>query len=188
MKTLYLIPLLFCSTVFAQANEAFDQTPIISRLDLVEANLQKIEANERTLFAQNQALSNQFNKSGIASVGSSTIEASKDTVILIVLSGLIMFLVLSSCVERQQPQHKKNMPKQQRSNNEVPKIKKEQHDEEYDFMGSQEAVPARFNLAEAYMQMREFQQAKRVLQGILEQGDSDQRQKASALLSQLPSL
>ena len=53
-------------------------------------------------------------------------------------------------------------------------------------MASQEAVPARFNLAESYMQMREYAQAKRVLEVSCIKG-IHQRQKASALLSQLPS-
>jgi FimV-like protein len=107
-----------------------------------------------------------------------------DVFLLLIISGLMLFLVLAGCMERQPvPDIKKrgNKPTP------LPQIKPQQSDEEYDFMASQEAVPARFNLAEAYMQMREYAQAKRVLEGILHQGDPDQRQKASALLSQLPS-
>ena len=103
--------------------------------------------------------------------------------LLLIISGLMLFLVLAGCMERQP------VPDIKRGNKPtpLPQIKPQQSDEEYDFMASQEAVPARFNLAEAYMQMREYAQAKRVLEGILHQGDPDQRQKASALLSQLPS-
>ena len=190
IKLLYLIPLFFISTVFADNPTTLDQNPMVARLDFVEANMNQIEANERTLFAQNQNLANQLNVMASAKSQMNPVQTSNDIIVLILLSVLMLFLVFMGCVERQTPNKQiakaARQPKVQPQT--MPELKREVKDEEYDFMGSQEAVPARFNLAEAYMQMREFQQAKRVLEGILDQGDSDQRQKASALLSQLPSL
>ncbi|MEE2770106.1 MAG: FimV/HubP family polar landmark protein [Pseudomonadota bacterium] len=183
IKKLFILIILSCFPAFAQSNTV-DQAPMISRLDSMEANLHKLEDNERTLFAQNQALSSRLNSS-TNNVNKPT--AMNDIFILMIISGLVVFLVLAGCLERQPKQRKQMVPKKNKQSK-LPEIKREHQDEEYDFMGSQEAVPARFNLAEAYMQMREFRQAKRVLEGILDQGDSDQRQKASALLSQLPSL
>lgn len=190
IKLLYLIPLFFISTVFADNPTTLDRSPMAARLDFVEANINQIEANERTLFAQNQNLVNQFNVMASANNHMNPIQSNNDMTVLVLLSILMLFLVLMGCVERQTPtkQMAKATKQPKAKPQPMPELKREAQDEEYDFMGSQEAVPARFNLAEAYMQMREFQQAKRVLEGILDQGDSDQRQKASALLSQLPSL
>ena len=190
IKLLYLIPLFFISTVFADNPTVLEQNPMVARLDFVEANINQIQANERTLFAQNQNLANQLNVIASANNQISPVQSNNDVTVLVLLSVLMMFLILMGCVERQTPTKKiAKVTKQPKAQPQpMPELKREAQDEEYDFMGSQEAVPARFNLAEAYMQMREFQQAKRVLEGILDQGDSDQRQKASALLSQLPSL
>lgn len=173
------------TNAFAQIDEISSQSPIMTRYDSVESNLTQVANSEQASMAQNQTQ---------ASVNMQTqpvAMASNDVVFLVILSSLIMMLVLAGCLDRQTPSPKKIIAKKQPAKTPkpaMPEIVREKHDEEYDFMGSQEAVPARFNLAEAYMQMREFQQARRVLEGILEQGDSDQRQKASALLTQLPSL
>lgn len=186
-KKLYLLSLFLFSIVIVQADDLSVQSPVIKRLDYVEANLNKIEDNERTLFAQNQALSNRINSVNGMDVKTNQV-AEKDVMVLVLLATLMMFLVLAGCQDRQSGQSKKKQSASNHNKRNLPEIKPQKQDDEYDFMGSQEAVPARFNLAEAYIQMREFQQAKRVLQGILEQGNSDQRQKASALLTQLPSL
>ena len=186
----FFISFLMLSTAFAQVDEISSQSPIMTRLDYVESNLSQVANNEQALMAQNQALASKIDAVSNMQAQPATV-ASNDLVFLVILSSLIMMLVLAGCMDRQTPTSKKVIIKKQpaKSNKpKMPEIVREKHDEEYDFMGSQEAVPARFNLAEAYMQMREFQQARRVLEGILEQGDSDQRQKASALLTQLPSL
>ena len=56
---------------------------MISRLDSMEANLHKLEDNERTLFAQNQALSSRLNSS-ISNVNKPI--ATNDIFILIIIS------------------------------------------------------------------------------------------------------
>ena len=192
MNTLKLLLISFfvVTNAFAQVDQISSQSPIMTRLDYVESNLSQVANNEQALMAQNQALASKID--AVSNMQAQpAIVASNDLVFLVILSSLIMMLVLAGCMDRQTPTPKEVLIKKQpvkSKKTQMPELVREKHDEEYDFMGSQEAVPARFNLAEAYMQMREFQQARRVLEGILEQGDSDQRQKASALLTQLPSL
>ena len=64
IKLLYLIPFSLFQ-LFADNPTTLDRSPMAARLDFVEANINQIEANERTLFAQNQNLVNQFNVMGL---------------------------------------------------------------------------------------------------------------------------
>ena len=59
-------------------------------------------------------------------------------------------------------------------------------EQEYDFMGSKEAVPAKLDLARAYVAMQDYQQAKTVLKEVLEQGSADQKQTAQLVLQRIP--
>lgn len=58
---------------------------------------------------------------------------------------------------------------------------------EYDFMGSEEAIPAKLDLARAYMAMEDYHSAKKVLQQVMQIGDEAQRQEAKAMLDKIPS-
>lgn len=70
-----------------------------------------------------------------------------------------------------------------------PKYTEDEDDEdlkdEYDFMGSNEGIPAKLDLARAYIDMQDHVAAKQVLQEILSQGDSAQQAAAQALLKTL---
>lgn len=62
----------------------------------------------------------------------------------------------------------------------------ESHDEgEYDFLATEEAIPVKLDLARAYIDMDEAESARVVLQSVLEEGDSDQKSEAKALLKEL---
>lgn len=56
---------------------------------------------------------------------------------------------------------------------------------EYDFMGSREAIPAKLDLARSYITMRDYDQAKTVLQAVLASGDDEQRSEAESLLKNM---
>ncbi len=57
--------------------------------------------------------------------------------------------------------------------------------DEFDYLASSEAVPAKLDLARAYLQMEDFASAKKVLQEILTQGNIQQRDYAAQLLTQI---
>lgn len=57
---------------------------------------------------------------------------------------------------------------------------------EYDFMATKEAIPAKLDLARAYITMEDFKAAKEVLQEIVKHGDEQQQQEAHTLLKDLP--
>ena len=54
-------------------------------------------------------------------------------------------------------------------------------DNEYDFMGSEEAMPAQLDLARSYIAMNQFDQAKEALKVVLEKGNDEQRKIAAKL-------
>lgn len=56
---------------------------------------------------------------------------------------------------------------------------------EYDFMGSSEGIPAKLDLARAYIAMEDFNAARQTLSEILGEGDATQRQEARALLKKM---
>lgn len=53
---------------------------------------------------------------------------------------------------------------------------------EYDYMGSAESMPAKLNLAHAYIKMENFSAAKEVLQEVVQKGREEQKVAAQELL------
>jgi FimV-like protein len=53
---------------------------------------------------------------------------------------------------------------------------------DYDFLNSEDAIPAKLDLARAYMAMEDFQAANVVLNDVFVQGNSEHKQEAQALL------
>lgn len=58
---------------------------------------------------------------------------------------------------------------------------------EYDFMGTQEAIPAKLDLARSYMAMNEYEQAHTVLKTVMEKGTEEQRIEAQLLTNKMNS-
>lgn len=58
-------------------------------------------------------------------------------------------------------------------------------DEEYDYMGSKESIPAKFDLARAYLDMEDSSSAREVLETILQEGNLEQQKQARAMLDNL---
>lgn len=56
---------------------------------------------------------------------------------------------------------------------------------EYDFMGSHEGIPAKLDLARAYIAMEDYTSARETLSEILGEGNEEQRQEAKILLSKI---
>ena len=59
---------------------------------------------------------------------------------------------------------------------------------EYDFMNTQAAIPAKLDLARSYIAMSDHDQARAVLNTVLEKGDEEQRIVAEALLNKIQKL
>lgn len=56
---------------------------------------------------------------------------------------------------------------------------------EYDFMGSEDAIPVKLDLARAYLEMGERSAAEQVLESVMARGNPLQQEEAKALLSQV---
>lgn len=57
--------------------------------------------------------------------------------------------------------------------------------EEFDYLSSDEAIPAKFNLAEAYIQMNDLESATKVLSEIIAKGNQSQREQALKTLDDI---
>ena len=55
-------------------------------------------------------------------------------------------------------------------------------EDEYDFMGSEEAIPAKLDLARAYVAMEDYKSARKVLEQIAKIGNKDQQTEAREML------
>ncbi len=64
---------------------------------------------------------------------------------------------------------------------------KNAEEEEYDFLSSEEGVPAKLDLIEAYLTMGDKRSASSVISEVLVLGNSDQRAQAKALLARMDS-
>lgn len=62
----------------------------------------------------------------------------------------------------------------------------EDTEDEYDFMNTDEAIPAKLNLARSYFAMEDFESARTVLDEILKRGDASQKKEAQNLISKIP--
>lgn len=58
-------------------------------------------------------------------------------------------------------------------------------EDEYDYLGSEEGIAAKIDLARAYHDMGDIAQAREVLQDVLKVGNTEQKQAAAELLSQI---
>ena len=60
-------------------------------------------------------------------------------------------------------------------------------EDEYDFMGSVEGIPAKLDLARAYVDMDDFLSAEKVLADVLENGTAAQKKDAKKILAKITS-
>lgn len=58
--------------------------------------------------------------------------------------------------------------------------------DEYDFMGSKEAIPAKLDLARAYIAMEDYSSARKALQEVMKLGTEEQRLDALKLFEKIP--
>mgnify|MGYP001804779973 CR=1 FL=1 len=58
--------------------------------------------------------------------------------------------------------------------------------DEYDFMNSDEAIPAKLDLARAYMAMEDYKSARKVLEQVGKNGNAEQQAEAKVMLDKIP--
>ena len=58
--------------------------------------------------------------------------------------------------------------------------------DEYDFMNSEEAIPAKLDLARAYMAMEDYKSARKVLDQVSKNGSDEQKIEAKGMLDKIP--
>ncbi len=82
------------------------------------------------------------------------------------------------------------LPKSQSSKKSVKKTVKIDPDlkDEYDFMSTEEAIPAKLDLAHAYIAMEDFPAALLVLKEIMQIGNTKQKEDARELLAKIPTV
>ena len=81
---------------------------------------------------------------------------------------------------------KKTVYRKQARSLPVDNTKNLEQESEYDFMSSSEAIPAKFNLIEAYLSMSNYDLALKELKTILKVGDIHQQNRAKMILNQIP--
>lgn len=84
------------------------------------------------------------------------------------------------------PSSKKRAALEVKANKAVSPIEMEDDTQgEYDYMGSDESMPAKLNLARAYIAMEDYKAAKKVIKEVLSSGDAAQSQQAHDLLEKI---
>jgi FimV-like protein len=58
--------------------------------------------------------------------------------------------------------------------------------DEYDFMNSDEAIPAKLDLARAYMAMEDYKSASKVLSQVKKNGNEEQKAEAKEMFDKIP--
>lgn len=106
---------------------------------------------------------------------------------LVGLAGIIFVLAIAGAIEKNTPKHtKKTVYRKQARSLPVDNTKNLEQESEYDFMSSSEAIPAKFNLIEAYLSMSNYDLALKELKTILKVGDIHQQNRAKMILNQIP--
>ncbi len=105
---------------------------------------------------------------------------------LIVVGGLLVILLLLLAVLWRRKRQLASFPSLS-SHSEVNAVPVEEDDtkEEYDWMGSEESIPAKINLARTYIAMEDVESARKVLDEVCEHGDENQQKEANMLLAEL---
>lgn len=94
------------------------------------------------------------------------------------LAGLVVLLILLSLIRRSKKSH-------QAKRMELAAATPNDAQAEYDFMGSSEGIPAKLDLARAYIAMEDFTAARETLNEILQEGNEQNQREARELLNKI---
>lgn len=184
---------------FQQGEDADPAAPVLTKQEVKEPVSESkpvmAEAIPPDNKEQNNDISNQImvftqlitelqnNQSAIRQQQKSTQEAiEKQGYLLITLTVLLLiFGILLLLVYRK----KKSVNLPQEIKFEKPSKIDNDTQAEYDFMGSSEAIPAKLDLARAYIAMEDYTAARETLAEILGEGNEENRREAERLLSKI---
>jgi len=129
---------------------------------------------------QQQLVQKNHGASGVA------VFLSSETGIMLIFACAVLFLSAGVFLGRMGRQQKVAVTKLQ------PDVKKSTAtapaaEPEYDFMNTPQAIPAKLDLARSYIAMNDIEQAKSILNAIIERGDDLQRREARGLLESFKS-
>ena len=96
-----------------------------------------------------------------------------------VILGLLVALLFMAFAKKKPFQQPSSSPKT------ASVEKKDDTESEYDFMGSAESIPAKLDLARAYVAMEDYVSAQAVLKHVFAEGNPQQKQEAQDLLNNM---
>lgn len=105
----------------------------------------------------------------------------ENTIKLLAKTVIILLFLLILLIAFKRRLKKKKLLKQKKQVQE----QENDTDSEYDFLGSKEGIPAKLDLARAYIDMGDKESAKNVLREVLELGDEKQKAEAKNLLEEI---
>lgn len=150
---------------------------------LLEGEVQKLHSVlsllNQEVISMNSAMQTLKQQQSVESNSKFSLGGTAILAVVFCLSGILMTLVILWIVGR----FRTNLKTSRQAVNPNQKIKED--DEEYDFMNSQEAIPAKLDLARAYITMGDTNAAERVLKSIMGLGNSEQCSQAQNLLNQI---
>ena len=177
--------------VCAQANaENFTNTPVtepISQLSIINLNnhVNQIGDALHSLQDDNLLLKQRLDNS--IKQKTPLPATPQELSYLVGLAGVIFVLAVAGAIERNTTKPVKKTTYRKKSKSiPVADQKVIEEEGEYDFMSSSEAIPAKFNLIEAYLSMNNYDLAQKELKMILKLGDIHQQNRAKMILNQIP--
>jgi len=102
----------------------------------------------------------------------------------IAVPGIIILLLLLFWVIW--PRNKKKKQKQANNGDTQEKGTVDDTEAEYDYMGSEEGIPAKLDLARTYIAMEDYNTARQVLAEVSQYGDHSNKLEAQAMLDEIP--
>ncbi len=111
----------------------------------------------------------------------------QDITFRLVWSLLLLFFLLLCLFQEEEPKQSLKTCQPIPSSKKTPPRLSEENDirDEYDFMATEQAIPAKLDLARAYIDMGDSDAAKAVLQDVILNGDKPQIERAKELLFSL---
>jgi FimV-like protein len=113
------------------------------------------------------------------------------TIIIVLLSAILLAVIVLILVnirrlrKSHNPQYAiENAPKSISSSAIV--LDEDDTKSEYDFMNSNEAIPAKLDLARAYLDMEDYRSAREALNQVMSEGNRGQRLEAETMLNKIP--
>lgn len=161
---------------------------------LAMLNQEVTQLNQQISHAQKELASNlspqQQQQAAAANLSSSftqTLESSKTTQYVLYAILVLLVIVIMMLIPRRGG-YKLQTVTESTGRSAAAANESDENDtrDEYDFMNSDEAIPAKLDLARAYMAMEDYKSARKVLDQVSKNGSAEQQAEAKTMLSKIP--